>query len=82
MTMTTDISLRNFDFWGGAADFTKKLTPSELDTIERILSDYFADAGDYPSQTEINDMFWFESETIAEWLDTTEDEIMSREEED
>lgn len=79
MTMTVETSLRDFNFWGGAAEFVEKLTLSELDTLESILSGYFAEAGDYPSETEINDMFWFESETLAEWLDTTEDEIMSRE---
>lgn len=78
MTMTVETSLRDFNFWGGAAEFVEKLTLSELDTLESILSGYFAEAGDYPSETEINDMFWFESETLAEWLDTTEDEIMSR----
>lgn len=55
-------SLRNFNFWSGARDTVNELTLEDLDTIEEFLQDQEM------SDTEINDFFWFEYETIAEWL--------------
>lgn len=65
MKIYSEISLRNFEFWSGAKDFANSLTWEQLDTIEGILE------GEYPegmSDTEVNDLFWFEEDTIREWL--------------
>ena len=72
--------LRYFDFWSGAKDTVKYLTDDELDTIEDILEDLYPDG---MGETEINDLFWFEDNMIAEWLgyDTFET-LMEREEEE
>ena len=59
-------SLRNFNFWSGAKDTADCLTLEQIDTIEQYLEECYAD-GEI-SDTEINDFFWFERETIAEWL--------------
>ena len=52
----------------------KYLTPCELDQIESILEECYPDGMD---ETAINDFFWFEEDTIAEWLgyDSFEDII-------
>lgn len=55
-------SLRNFPFWSGAKDTVNELTLEDIDTIEDFLCDQEM------SDTEINDFFWFENDTIAEWL--------------
>lgn len=55
-------SLRNFPFWSGAKDTANELTLEDIDTIEEYLQDQEM------SDTEINDFFWFENDTIAEWL--------------
>ena len=65
MKVTEDIDLRDFEFWSGARDNVKYLTDDELDTIQSILEDSYPDG---MSKTDINDFFWFESDTIAEWL--------------
>ena len=65
MRIYSETSLRDFEFWSGAKDTVKSLTLAELDTIESILEDAFPDG---MSETEVNDLFWFEEETIAEWL--------------
>ena len=76
MKITTEKSLRNFEFWGGALATVKYLTDEELDTIEGILEELNPDG---LSDTEINDTFWFGDDEIAYWLgyDSFE-EIMKR----
>jgi hypothetical protein len=65
MKITTEINIRNFEFWSGAVDTVKYLTEEQLDTIEVVLEDVYLDGID---ETELNDFFWFEEDTIAEWL--------------
>lgn len=66
MKIYREESLTNFDFWSGARDAVKYLTDEELDMIESMLEEIEPMNG--WSETEINDFFWFEDDTIAEWL--------------
>lgn len=77
MKIYRDDYLRNFEFWSGAKDTVKYLTDEELDTIESILEECYPDGID---ETTINDIFWFEDDTIAEWLgyDSFEDIMNER----
>lgn len=78
MKITSEKSLRDFEFWSGAKETVKYLTDEELDTIEEILEDCYPDGMD---ETAINDLFWFGDDTIAEWLGYANfEEIMEREE--
>lgn len=80
MTIKTDTTLKNFDFWSGARDTVKYLTESELDTIELYLEELYPEG---MTDTELNDFMWFEDDTIAEWLGYNDfDEIMNRSEEE
>ena len=74
MKIYTEKSLRDFEFWSGAKDTVKYLTPEELDQIESILEECYQDGID---ETAINDFFWFDEDTIAKWLgyDSFEDII-------
>jgi hypothetical protein len=65
MKIYSENSLSNFEFWSGAKDNAAKLTDKELDQIESILEDSNPDG---MSATEINDLFWFEFETVCEWI--------------
>ena len=58
-------SANDFDFWCGAKDTVKYLTDDEIETIFSMLED---SGDDEMSETELNDFFWFEDDTIAEWL--------------
>ena len=76
MKIYAEKSLRNFDFWGGASDIVKYLTYEEIDIIESMLEEMYSDG---MNETAINDFFWFEDDTIAEWLGYSDfEEIMSR----
>lgn len=80
MKMFKEENLTSFNFWSGARDTVKYLTSDDLNTIESILEDTNPEG---MSETAINDFFWFEEDTIAEWLGYSDfEELMnSREEE-
>ena len=65
MKIYSEKSLNDFAFWSGAKDTVKYLTEDEINQIETTLEDCFPEG---MSETEINDFFWFEDDTIAEWL--------------
>lgn len=67
MEYKVEKSLRDFEFWMGALDNARLLSPEELDTIEEGIEKCTAD-GDIWTETEINDFVWFETDTIANWL--------------
>lgn len=65
MIIKQEVSLQGFDFWSGAKATAAVLTSSDFDTIESHLQDLYPDGAD---ETDVNDLFWFEADTIAEWL--------------
>lgn len=80
MKIYKEESLRYFDFWSGAKDTVEYLTDEELDTIEEMLEDLYPDGMD---ETDINDFFRFEDDTIAEWLGYEDfEELMHRDDEE
>lgn len=76
-------SLCNFQFWSGGKDRADLLTSKQLDTVEQMMEDIEPAEG--WSGTAINDFFWFDFDTICEWLgyadeehleaDVTQDEV-------
>ena len=70
-------SVYDFEFWSGAKDTVEYLLDSEVNEIISMLE---MSGYDEMSETELNDFFWFECDTIAEWLGFNDfDEIMNRE---
>ena len=65
MKIYREENLSSFEFWAGAKDRVKYLSTEQLDNIGSILEDCYPDGID---ETTINDFFWFEEDTIAEWL--------------
>ena len=70
MKVYSEINLRNFKFWCGAKDNAETLTSEQLDMVESILEDAYPDG---MRKTQINDLFWFEFDTIREWLGIEEE---------
>jgi hypothetical protein len=65
MKIYKEQSLSNFEFWSGAEDFVEKLTSQELDQIESELESQYPDG---INETELNDLFRFNFETVLEWI--------------
>lgn len=65
MIIKEDISVCNFDFWAGGFETWLELTIEELDALDDLLPEVFPEG---LTQTELNDLFWFDSDLIAEWL--------------
>ena len=58
-------SYNDFEFWSGARETINYLTPEEIEQVFYILEEIYPEG---MSDTELNDFFWFEDDTIAEWL--------------
>ncbi|MCL2546855.1 MAG: hypothetical protein FWE06_06640 [Oscillospiraceae bacterium] len=65
MLVYNEMKLRDFEFWAGAVDRVKELTWEQLDTIEAILEDIYPNG---INETQLNDLFWHDMDTIYEWL--------------
>lgn len=79
MKIYREDSLSNFEFWSGAKNRASVLTDDDFDAIETILDDLYPDG---MSETEINDLFWFEGDTIAQWLGFDDFEALERDHND
>ena len=66
MQYLVDNKLSDFKFWGGAVDNVARLTPEQLDELDDIISNIYE--SDTLTDTQINDLFWFDFELICEWL--------------
>lgn len=75
MTIREEISIESFQFWSGAEDRADKLTYNELVSIGKELEDMYPDG---MTATELNDLFWFDFDSIAQMIGETEDSILER----
>ncbi len=74
MKYTKEINLTNFEFWSGAKDH--KFTNDELEMLEDTFEDYYNYTP--PTETEINDMFWFEEQFLCDSIGLKFDEYENR----
>lgn len=65
MKWITDDSLSNFPFLAGAKENVAKLSVKELQYIEDFLDELYDVT---LIDTQINDLFWFEFDTVCQWL--------------
>lgn len=80
MTYTCNESLTNFEFWSGAKERTDNLTIDQLDQLDYLLPDAMGwnETDNTPSDSEINDLFWFEEDFIAQLLGFDDWEALER----
>lgn len=67
-------SLSNFHFWSGAEDRAAVLTDDQFEVVEQNMEECEPEGG--WSDTAINDFFWFEFDTIAQWLGYRDEEYL------
>jgi hypothetical protein len=70
MKITNETRLSDFAFWSGAKSNAEELNLSQFNEIESILEDLYPEG---MSGTCVNDLFWFEFDTIKEWLGISEE---------
>lgn len=63
MKVYSEVSLSQFEFWSGAKEFAAQLTEEQLDIVDSYLEVLYPDG---LSETEINDLFWFDQNLIRE----------------
>ena len=74
MKIWSEDSIRNFNFWSGGRDTVNDLTWEDFDILEPLIEEMF---GGEVEDVDLNDFFWFERDTIAEWLGYEDyDELM------
>lgn len=85
MQITYELDLRNFEAWSGAIDTLDRIIEEDkCEDLEFILEDMYPDG---MTEGELNDLLWFEPETIFDWLgiedeDEEEEEDWDEEDED
>ena len=66
MKITSEMSLKNFKAWSGAKDTLNKLIEvDKCDELEFMLEDLYPDG---LTDTQLNDILWFDDEWIYETL--------------
>ena len=71
MKITSEMSLKNFQAWaGGKVTLNKLIELDKCDDLEFILDDLYPDG---LTDTQLNDILWFEDEWIYETLGIEEE---------
>ena len=84
MTITYELDLNSFEAWSGAKDTLDRIQrEGKCAELENVLEELYPDG---MTETELNDLLWFDSESVYEWLgirseEQIENEIKEAEEE-
>ena len=66
MTITYELDLNSFQAWSGAQDTLERIQrEGKCAELENVLEELYPDG---MTETELNDLLWFDSETVYEWL--------------
>ena len=66
MTITYELDLNSFQAWSGAVDTLERIQrEGKCAELENILEELYPDG---MTETELNDLLWFDSESVYEWL--------------
>tara|TARA_R100001463_G_scaffold42546_8_gene89104 strand:+ start:583 stop:807 length:225 start_codon:yes stop_codon:yes gene_type:complete len=74
MKYTIETDLTSFDFWSGAKQH--EFTYNELKELEMAIQDMFYEKP--PTETDINDLFWFEEEFLCQCIGLNYQEYQER----
>lgn len=83
MKIYKDESLSNFEWWSGAVATADRIWEEQgsegFDQLEAILEDLYPDGID---ETDLNDLLWFDADTVYEWLGIEDEEDEDEDDED
>ena len=66
MTITYELDLNRFEAWSGAKETLERIQrEGKFAELENVLEELYPDG---MTETELNDLLWFEPETVYEWL--------------
>ena len=66
MTITYELDLDSFKAWSGAVDTLDRIRrEGKCEELEQQLEELYPDG---MTETELNDLLWFDSESVYEWL--------------
>lgn len=65
MIIKHELALKDFEFWCGAKAHRDCLSNAEMDILDEAFEEIFPDG---LNATELNDIFWFDQDFIAELL--------------
>ena len=78
MKITKEISFSQFEPWSGAVDTYNRIVEADKeDELESLIDELYTDG---LSDTELNDLLWFESDWLLESLGITEEDEDTTEE--
>lgn len=73
--------LNGFEPWSGAVDTYEKIRDAgKLEQLDAFLEEHFN--GEYASETDVNDLLWFEEDYVLDSLGIHDDEEDEYEDED
>lgn len=77
MTITYDLDLNSFNAWSGAVDTLDRIQrEGKCEELENILEDLYPDG---MTETQLNDLLWFDSGQVYEWLGIRSEEHLRKE---
>ena len=77
MTITYELDLNSFQAWSGAKDTLDRIQrEGKCAELENILEELHPDG---MTETELNDLLWFDSESVYEWLGIRSEEQIEKE---
>ena len=77
MTITYELDLNRFEAWSGAKDTLDRIQrEGKCAELENILEELYPDG---MTETELNDLLWFDSESVYEWLGIRSEEQIEKE---
>ena len=77
MIITYELDLNSFEAWSGAKDTLDRIQrEGKCAELENILEELHPDG---MTETELNDLLWFDSESVYEWLGIRSEEQIEKE---
>ena len=77
MTISYELDLNSFQAWSGAKDTLERVQrEGKCGELESVLEELYPDG---MTETQLNDLLWFDSESVYEWLGIRSEEQIEKE---